>query len=421
MWTDLPAAVTEALERLHARGFSAFLVGGCVRDLLRGVKPHDYDLTTSATPQEIKAAFSDKNVVETGIRHGTVTVFSRHMPLEITTFRKDGTYSDGRHPDGVSFATDIKEDLSRRDFTVNAMAWSPKDGLVDLFGGREDLQNGVIRCVGEPVIRFREDALRILRGLRFSSQLCFAIEKQTATAMRECTPLLEQVSRERIADEFIRLLCGPGVEAVLTEYRHIIAFFVPELQAGQNGEFPGAKLVSAVPPVPLLRLSAFFYGRVDVAVAETVLKRLRTEKKLIRGVTCLLRESASFPWAMDDPTALRLLQRVPADLVQPLLDLMGGIASAEADPSISMQSIEEWAGQIHRLLASSPCLSVADLAVTGDDLLQMGCPAGESIGKILRTLLENVTDGKIPNQPEALKANVKKLLESSAHTVLEND
>ena len=418
MWTKLPVAVTEALERLRGQGFSAFLVGGCVRDLLRGVTPQDYDMTTSATPEETKAAFADKTVVETGIRHGTVTVFSRHMPLEITTFRRDGVYTDGRHPDGVSFATDVREDLSRRDFTVNAMAWSPWEGLVDLFGGREDLRAGVIRCVGEPSRRFSEDALRILRGVRFASRLGFAIEEQTALAMRECTPLLAQVSRERICDEFVRLLQGQGVEKVLAEFSTVVDFLMPELSPCTRET---ARLVASVPPVPALRLAAFFYGRADAHRAEKALTGLRMEKKLIRTVSVLLAESASLVLPMEDAAALRLLQRVSAETAELLLTLAEGIASVIDSSCISIEQVAKTKEQLCRLLASSPCLSVSELAIKGSDLLALGCPGGEAVGKLLRTLLEEITEGKLTNDPASLTNRSKKLLKESAHTVLESD
>ncbi len=448
MWIDLPIAVTEALERFHAQGFSAFLVGGCVRDILRDVSPHDYDLTTSATPEEIKAVFRDKNVVETGIKHGTVTVFSHHTPLEITTFRKDGAYSDGRHPDRVSFSSSIKDDLARRDFTVNAMAWSPETGVVDLFGGQEDLRRGIIRCVGEPSLRFGEDALRILRGIRFASQLQFSVEAKTASAMRDCTPLLKQVSAERIAEEFVRLLCGAGVENTLTEYRDIIAFFIPEVKASfafdqrtphhcYDVYTHTAKVVATVPPVPLLRLAAFFHdvgkpsavtlidGRarfkghpaVSAAIAETVMKRLRMAKKLTLQTVCLIREHDTLLKKTSDASVLRLLQRVPADLVEPLLALMRGDACAKADPAVALQRVQESEKQIRRLLASSPCLSVADLAITGNDLLAVGCPSGEAMGVLMRRLLDAVTDGHLPNRREDLLAYAEKNSEKSAHAV----
>ncbi len=426
MWTDLPKSVTEALDRLCARGFSAFLVGGCVRDILRGVMPHDYDLTTSATPQETKAVFGDKHVIETGIKHGTVTVLLDGMPLEITTFRRDGTYSDGRHPDGVAFATDIREDLSRRDFTVNAMAWSPQTGVVDLFGGREDLQNGVIRCVGEPLRRFHEDALRILRGIRFASQLRFSVEEQTARAMKDCVSLLEHVSAERIAREFFLLLCGPGAEAVLTEYPEIVAFFVPELCASPEQYARAVCAVSAVSPALPLRLAAFFHclgptPKESASMAATILKRLRAENKLIRSVSCLISEYETVLQPMDDPTALRLLQRVPSELVESLLALARGVASIRDKSDISLQRAEETANRLHRLLVSSPCLSVGELAITGRELLQLGCPPGEAVGRLLHTLLEEVTDGIAANAPKELLQRAQKILQESAHAVLKND
>ena len=207
----------EVLARLRASGYQAVLVGGCVRDFLRGKEPYDYDAATSAQPEEIIAACANLHCIPTGLRHGTVTVLCQGLPVEVTTFRREGTYSDGRHPDQVSFTTSLTEDLARRDFTVNAMAWD-EDGLADRFGGRADLEAGLIRCVGEPERRFQEDALRILRGLRLAAQLDFAIHPDTAQAIRTETPRLAMVARERIGGEFLRLLCGPGAGRVLLDF-----------------------------------------------------------------------------------------------------------------------------------------------------------------------------------------------------------
>ena len=218
----------DVLARLRKAGYQAVLVGGCVRDFLRGREPHDYDAATSARPEEILAACADLPCIPTGLRHGTVTVLSQGLPVEVTAFRREGRYSDGRHPDQVSFTTSLEEDLARRDFTINAMAWD-EGGLVDCFGGRADLETGLIRCVGEPERRFQEDALRILRGLRLASQLDFAIHHDTAHAIRRETPRLSMVARERIGGEFLRLLCGPGVGRVLLDFPQTVCEMVPQL------------------------------------------------------------------------------------------------------------------------------------------------------------------------------------------------
>lgn len=395
MWTDLPAPVTEALERLNARGCQGFLVGGCVRDLLRGVLPTDYDFTTSATPEEVKELFSDKNVVETGVRHGTVTVFSRGMPLEITTFRTDGSYSDGRHPDGVTFASTIEEDLARRDFTVNAMAWNPGKGLVDPFHGREDLQKRLIRCVGEPSRRFDEDALRILRGVRFASVLGFVIEEHTSRAIHAQTPLLAKVSIERISGELVKLLCGAGAAEVLTAFRDLLAFLLPELP--EVSLDTRLQALASVPREPVLRL-AVLLADLPPHEAGKLLRRLRMENKLILQVTALIWEQRTLLTCTDTPCLLRLFRKFPPELAEELLTL------TEALHGTSMAQMR---GRVESLLASSPCLSVAQLAVGGKELMEVGIPAGEKMGEALQMLLEGVTDGKWENSREALLSAAK--------------
>ena len=296
----------DVLRRLEAAGHRAVLVGGCVRDSLRGVPPHDYDGATSAKPEEILAACRGLRCVETGGRHGTVTVLSRGLPVEVTPFRRESGYSDHRHPDQVEFTPHLEEDLARRDFTINALAWDGRQ-VIDLFGGREDLQAGVIRCVGDPDTRLEEDALRLLRGLRLSAQLSFSLEASTAAAIRRHAPQLSLVAWERIWGEFSRLICAPGVEAVLLSFPEVTAQILPELapSIGFDQRNPHhcwdvythcIKTLSGVPPVPALRLAALlhdvgkpasfsldergvghFYGHPDrsVILARSALDRLR--------------------------------------------------------------------------------------------------------------------------------------------------
>ncbi len=225
----LPTPVARALSVLEAYGYESYVVGGCVRDSLLGRVPNDWDITTNATPEQMKACFADFRVIETGIRHGTLTVIIDGMQLEITTYRNDGEYLDNRHPVQVTFSERIEDDLSRRDFTVNAMAYHPEKGLVDLFGGREDLQTKTIRAVGDAKIRFEEDGLRILRAIRFASVLNFDIAKDTAKAIRDCKNLLSGIAAERIREEFCKLICGPGAVRILRDYIDVIAIFLPEL------------------------------------------------------------------------------------------------------------------------------------------------------------------------------------------------
>ena len=229
MKIQLPSPVEQAIGRLNAAGYEAYAVGGCVRDSLMNRTPNDWDITTSATPEQTRAVFDGVSVIETGIRHGTVTVLLDGQPLDITTYRIDGSYSDSRHPDEVRFTASLKEDLARRDFTVNALAYHPNAGIVDCFGGVEDLTQNIIRCVGEPDKRFTEDALRVMRGVRFASQLSFSLEPATEISLRKHAPLLQKVAAERLRVELMKLLCGPQVLKILLDFPHVLGQLIPEL------------------------------------------------------------------------------------------------------------------------------------------------------------------------------------------------
>ncbi|MBO4418808.1 MAG: HD domain-containing protein [Oscillospiraceae bacterium] len=325
----------EALERLRAAGFPAFLVGGCVRDSLLGRTPGDWDITTAALPEQVEAVFAGERIIETGLKHGTVTLLLGGLPLEITTFRTETGYSDHRHPDAVAFTPSLTEDLARRDFTVNAMAWTPEgEGVVDPFGGQADLEKKVIRCVGDPEQRFREDALRILRALRFASQLDFVIDPATAAADYALRDSLELVSRERIAVELTKLLCGPAARRIITEYWEILAVPLPELapMAGldQRSKYHcfdvlehSAAAVEAVSPEPVLRWTALlhdvgkpacftvdeagrghFYGHAKFSgpMAREILTRLRFDHDTVNRVSTLV-ELHDYP--IDPPVEMQ--------------------------------------------------------------------------------------------------------------------
>ena len=230
MTMDMPKNVDTAINLLQSAGFEAYAVGGCVRDSLLGKTPNDWDITTSAKPENMKSVFADFHCIDTGIKHGTVTVVIDGEPLEITTFRLDGEYEDNRHPKSVTFTSNLGADLGRRDFTVNAMAYSNKPGTVDLFGGQNDLKNKIIRCVGDPDRRFNEDALRILRALRFASALDFEIEEKTAQSLLKNCALLGNISEERIAKELLKLVCGKGAKRILTDLAPVLFELLPELK-----------------------------------------------------------------------------------------------------------------------------------------------------------------------------------------------
>lgn len=435
---SIPDPISEALLRLENAGHAAYLAGGCVRDLLRGVSPHDYDLTTDALPEATAEVFSGYPVIPTGLKHGTVTVLLGGFSLEITTFRTDGTYSDGRRPDSVRFTRTIGEDLRRRDFTVNAMAWSPFRGLADPYGGQKDLQSRLLRCVGKPEERFSEDALRILRGARFASCLGFEVEEQTERAMLRLTPMLAKVSAERISAEFLRLLCGQDAERVLLRYRELIAFFLPELRTCFDFDQHTrhhcydvythiVKVVAAVPPEPTLRLAALFHDVAKPAcfllqggrghfpdhsergavMGETILRRLRVEKKCIRDVCLLIRMHDACLKRSPAESAPELLRALPPALVEPLLDLMEADAKAKAEPEASLARVRALREAVVSLRAQNPCLSLRDLAIDGDELLAMGVPPGPEMGRLLRDLLERVSRGELENTREALSAAVK--------------
>ena len=310
MFILLPDAVLQAIQTLNNAGFEAYAVGGCVRDSLLGKTPLDWDVTTSATPAEMQAVFTDFKTVETGLQHGTLTVLVDDIPLEITTYRVDGNYSDGRHPDKVSFTSSLQEDLRRRDFTINAMAYHPIDGVIDPFDGQADLERKTIQCVGVPTERFSEDALRIIRALRFSAVLGFDITEETATALRQLSPTLCKVSVERIGAELQKLLCGEYAERVCREYYTVLALFVPKLNAHTD-----YRLLSLVKPVLRSRLAALFYGAdVSAVEAENALRHLRMGNKIIREVPLVLTLFAKGIYT-EDAYILRLLNRLGPELI----------------------------------------------------------------------------------------------------------
>lgn len=436
---SLPKYVTDALSALTGAGYEAFLVGGCVRDILRGVEPHDYDLTTSALPEQVKSVFACKKVVETGIKHGTVTVITDGGTLEITTYRTESTYSDNRHPDHVSFAKTLSEDLCRRDFTVGAMAWSPESGLIDLFGGKNDLQNGVIRCVGSPAERFREDALRLLRAVRFASQLDFTIEPETEQAIREQRGLLANVSVERIYEELKKLLCGKGVGRVLTEQRDLLAVAIPELEPcfdfAQNSAFHiydvyahTVKVVEATPPEPVLRLAALLHDiakplccvmegetthfkghpKESARIAETVLKRLHAERNTIETVRALILHHDHFACCREEGL-LQLLSELSPERVFLLFALMEADNRAKSERGLEfLPEIEAGRELLQKWLDTGFPLSVRDLKIGGADLLAAGVPDGKPVGETLFRLLRAVQTGLVGNDKNSLLAYLQK-------------
>lgn len=384
----LPPAVACVLERLEQAGYAADLVGGCVRDALRGVTPHDYDVTTAATPDEILAAFADRRVLTTGVQHGTVTVLIGEEPVEVTTYRVDGNYRDGRHPESVRFTTSLTEDLARRDLTVNAMAYSPRRGLTDPFGGRQDLQVGVLRTVGVPEQRFREDALRILRAMRFSSVLGMTVEPQTAAAMHALRQSLLCVSAERIFSELYKLLGGTDAYDVILEFADIVRVFLPELRP----EMPISKQRFTSLPQNTRFYALFEPTAKPDRVAEAC-RRLRTPSALLR-VGERIQALRHAPLCREGEVATLLFHAGREAACE-----IARLREAEGECPGASQRIEAF-------LASGRPYTLAQLAVRGEDLVRCGY-RGAEIGEGLHALLMDVMEGRLPNVREALLAAIE--------------
>ena len=418
----VPRSVSRILNTLSSAGFEAWAVGGCVRDSLLGRVPGDWDITTSALPEQVKALFH--RTVDTGIAHGTVTVMIGREGYEVTTYRVDGTYSDGRHPDSVTFTPSLSEDLRRRDFTVNAMAYHPKKGLVDLFGGLHDLQNGVIRAVGDPNERFDEDALRILRAVRFSAQLGFTIEEETFSAIRRFAGRLTLVSAERIRTELMKLLLSPHPEIFRRLYESgITAVIFPEFDAmmdtPQNTPFHCCsvgehtlKVLAAAESDPVLRLAALLHdvgkistrttdaggrdhfkghGSVSAAFAEKFLKELRFDNATLSLVTRLIRVHDD-RFAPTQANVRRAIRRMGEDLFPYYVQFI--LADNRGKSAFAA---EEFLPRYETLLASweevrrlGDCVSLKTLALSGADLIAAGIRPGPALGQLLNSMLDDV-------------------------------
>lgn len=385
------------LTRLHAAGHAAYAVGGCVRDSLLGQNPHDWDLCTSATPEQVLELFGKAHCIPTGLQHGTVTVKHGGELYEITTFRTEGAYSDGRHPDHVAFVPDVKEDLARRDFTINAMAYNAEEGLIDPFGGQNDLAAGIVRAVGEPQRRFEEDALRILRLYRFAARFGFAIDPATGQAARALCRHLDCVSEERIAEELSRLLAAPAPGAYLEA--EVLAVIFPELDAAELPE--SRRILDALEPgmehVPV-RLAALLCP-LGEAGARAALKRLKCSNALTGTVATLVREAAAeMPGAALTLTARRLLSRYDLATITDLTALCSARHPEQAEAFAALQQ------EAARLVETNACCRINQLAVNGRDLMDAGIRPGPGLRRVLDALLEQVLTGQLPNEKAALLA-----------------
>lgn len=432
---QIPMPVCRLLDKLIAEGYEAYVVGGCIRDSLLGFSPKDWDIATSALPEETRRVFEGFRLIETGLRHGTLTVFAdAQTPVEITTFRIDGNYTDNRHPDHVIFTKDLKQDLSRRDFTMNALAYRPGTGVIDPFGGKNDLFRHTVRCVGLPEHRFREDSLRILRALRFSSVLGFSIDTDTALALHHLYPLLANIPAERITTELIKILCGDAVFEVLTAYPDVIAQVLPELRPmqgfTQNNPYHAydvyehtARTVQAVPADPVVRLAMLlhdsgkpscytqdnrgighFHGHpaVSASIARSVLTRLRVDSNTIKQV-CTLVTYHDSDLSPTVPCIKRWLNRLGEDMMRKLLAMKAADIRGQAPERMDrLDQIERLSGIVDQIISTKQCFTLHDLRINGHDLAVLGLYPGKKMGDTLDTLLEAVMDGRCPNEREAL-------------------
>ena len=392
----LPGKVEYLISRLNDFGYRADVVGGCVRDFLLGKSPSDYDITTSATPDEMKTVFSDMRTVETGLKHGTLTVVVDSEPFEITTYRIDGKYTDNRHPDSVAFTGEIGDDLSRRDFTVNAIAYNPTDGFTDLHHGERDLGLRVIRAVGDPMKRFSEDALRILRALRFASTLDFEIEKNTSDAIFASKNLLKNVSFERICTEWRKLIGGKGAYRILSEYASVITEIIPELSDMSLPDKKAFELTEA--QIRELALFVLCESQRDIGAVEKfsfAMERLKSDNKYKKfGITVL----EHFNDSCDTDTDLNLL------LIKIGAECALGVVALRI--LLGLSSEKDY-GALKSLLNSNVCYKVSDLKINGNDLASIGIK-GKKIGEELERLLYMIAMGKAKNDREELLMLVAK-------------
>ena len=404
MTIRMDEGAAELLDTLHRAGYAAYVVGGCVRDSLLGLIPHDWDLCTSALPQQGMELFGEEKCIPTGLQHGTVTVKQGGGLYEITTFRTEGAYTDGRHPDEVHFVPDVREDLARRDFTINAMAYNAKEGLVDPFGGQADLQSGILRAVGVPHQRFTEDALRILRLYRFAARFGFSIDPPTAQAAQELCAHLDCVSVERIEEELAKLLSAPAPAAYLDE--KILGVVLPELS--QEALAAAKPVVDACPAgeqaLPV-RLAALLLSLGEDGTRRT-LRRLRCSNTCIEETAVLVREAVPGVPVSLNIYARRLLGKYNLCTVQRLAALGTALQPEHAADFAALSELAE------QLDADGVCCRVSQLAVNGRDLMAAGVPAGPGIRKVLEALLDGVIREEYPNERQALLAAVQQLAAS---------
>ena len=428
----VPAPVERIIGQLNEHGYEAYIVGGCVRDMLLNREPGDWDITTSALPGQVKELFH--RTVDTGIQHGTVTVMVGKEGYEVTTFRVDGEYEDGRHPKSVAFTPNLTEDLKRRDFTINAMAYNKATGFVDEFGGVEDLRRGIIRCVGEPMDRFTEDALRILRAIRFSAQLGFEIEERTLEAIRVIAPNLAKVSKERVQVELTKLLCSAHPERIALVYETGISRYVsgtfheiygagmpgtvnapedysgvrteensPAASGGLSGPSPIPAIPVSIPTQKHLRWAAFLRNATPDQ-AFTVLKDLKLDNDTISRVKTLV-DLLGQPLTPEKPALRRVMSRIEPALYDDLLDLKEALLPfGVPETGDDLRQARALSGEIRR---DGDCLDLKSLAVKGRDVMDAGVKPGKAVGETLAALLELVLEDPSRNTRDYLLQHLK--------------
>ena len=434
-----------AIEILKSKGFEAFLIGGSVRDFVMGLPIGDIDITTNATPDEVKQVFADFRVIETGIKHGTVTVLINNEPLEITTYRSEGTYSDNRHPDSVTFSKSLADDVVRRDFTMNGIAFDFDNGFCDLVGGLNDIENQTIRCIGNAETRFCEDALRILRAMRFSAVLGFEIETETKKAIHKCKDLLKNISAERIREEFTKLICGKNAYNVLQEFADVVTVFIPEIsdcvgfeQKNRHHCFDvythTLKAIEKSSQNNIIRLALFFHdiGKPSVAhfdekgeqhfyshpkksaeMTETIMTRLRFDNDTKNKVVTLVRMHDS-PIMVNDMTKpdrkrlKKIMSQIGADLIFDLIEIKCCDNSAQNPEYFRGEDFyKQTRDIITEIVNEKECFSIKHLAIDGNDLISLGYK-GKKIGEALEKCLTAVIDGKVENEKSELIKFIQK-------------
>lgn len=431
----LPKNVKLIIDILNKNNYEAFIVGGCVRDSIIGLTPNDWDICTNAKPEEIKKCFENFNTFDSGIKHGTISIVIDGEVYEVTTYRIDGTYSDNRRPDSVTFTSDITKDLSRRDFTINAMAYSEKNGLIDPYGGREDLSDKIIRCVGNPDFRFNEDALRIIRALRFASVYDFVIENETSESICKNADLLKNIAVERISVEFNKLLCGNGAEEILNKYRDVIAIFIPEIKPmfdyNQHTKHHNRDLwrhttysVKSIDNMPLLRMSMLLHDigkpkackrdedgtchfkghpKYSAEMAGIILRRLKYSTDFIETCVTLIkyhdvrfngskRQLRHVMSAIGDKNVELLLKIQRADIM----------AQSDYKHKEKLEKLNLACKVYEEILADKDCFTLKQLKINGNDIKKLGVTEGVKIGKILKILLSLVIEDKLKNEKSAL-------------------